>query len=78
MKTAISLPNDLFLLAEDFAKTSGMSRSELFATALREYMRARQNTDLTEKINVACAQLNHTLPADLAAMTRRKLLEVEW
>ena len=78
MKTAISLPNDLFILADEFAKSQGMSRSELFATALHEYILARQNSDLTEKINAACAKLNTALSVDLTAATRRKLLEVEW
>lgn len=78
MKTAISLPDDLFLLADEFAKEAGLSRSELYATALREYILSRQQDDLTERINAACAQLETSLPQDIAKATRQKLLEVEW
>jgi metal-responsive CopG/Arc/MetJ family transcriptional regulator len=78
MKTAISLPNDLFVMADEFAKNLGISRSELIATALREFIKIRQRNDLTEKINAACAKLDTTLPEDLARVSRQKLLEVEW
>jgi len=78
MKTAISLSDDLFLLADAFAKTVGMSRSELFATAVREYIKTHSRADLTERINAACAIVETKLPPDLAQTTRRKLLEVEW
>lgn len=78
MKTAISLPDDLFALADEFAKEAGLSRSELYATALREYILSRQQDDLTERINAACAQLDTSLPQDIAKATRQKLLEAEW
>lgn len=78
MKTAISLSDDLFLEADVFAKTLGMSRSELFATAVREYIKTHSRADLTERINAACAIIDSRLPPDLAQTTRRKLLEVEW
>jgi hypothetical protein len=78
MKTAISLSDDLFLLADNFAKTQGMSRSELFATAVHEYIRTHSRTDLTERINAACAMVETRLPPDLARATRQKLLAVEW
>lgn len=78
MKTAISLPDDLFILADEFAKDVGMSRSELYATALREFILSRQKDDLTERINAACARLDTSLPEDIAKITRQKLIEVEW
>lgn len=78
MKTAISLPDDLFTLADQFAKNLGMSRSEFYAKALRAYIAAQQNSNLTDQINEACAELNTALPADFANVTRRKLLELEW
>jgi metal-responsive CopG/Arc/MetJ family transcriptional regulator len=78
MKTAISLPDDLFMLADQFAKNLGISRSELYATAIRQFIIARQRDDLTEKINAACAKLDTSLPEDLARLTRQRLLEVEW
>lgn len=78
MKTAISLPDDLFLQADHLAKNLGMSRSEFYARALRSFIATRQSDELTERINAACAELDTTLPADLAGAARRTLLEVEW
>ncbi len=78
MKTAISLPDDLFILADEFAKNAGMSRSELYATALREFITSRQQDDLTARINAVCAELDTELPEEIARITRQNLTEVEW
>ena len=78
MKTAISLPDDLFVLADDFAKTRGMSRSELYAMALREYVDAHTGTNLIERINAACAGLDTSLPADIAHSARQTLVAAKW
>jgi metal-responsive CopG/Arc/MetJ family transcriptional regulator len=42
MKTAISIPDELFGAAETVAKRLGVSRSELYATALAAYIREHQ------------------------------------
>ena len=78
MKTAISLPDDLFVLADEFAKNAGMSRSELYVIALREFIMSRQRDDLTERINAVCTNLDTALPEDIARITLQKLLEAEW
>jgi metal-responsive CopG/Arc/MetJ family transcriptional regulator len=77
MKTAISIPDDLFVLADQFAKNFGMSRSEFYATAVRAFITSQKREPLTDRINAACSKLDTTLPEDIAKMTRRKLLEVE-
>lgn len=78
MKTAISLPDDVFHQADQIAKELGMSRSELYASALRAFIAARQRDDLTARINAACEELDTALPDDIAAAARRQLLEAEW
>lgn len=78
MKTAISLPDDLFITANNFAQTLGISRSELYAAALREYIQNHRKANLTERINAACAQIDTTLPEEIATTSRRRLLEAEW
>lgn len=74
MKTAIALPDDLFVLADDFAKQHGLSRSELYATTLRTYIGTHRHDDLTERINRACENLNTNLPDDMVRVARRTLL----
>ncbi|MEM7126730.1 MAG: hypothetical protein AAF702_10415 [Chloroflexota bacterium] len=78
MKTAISLPDELFVTANNFARMLGISRSELYAAALREYIENHRKANLVERINAACRQIETSLPEDIAAVTRRKLLEAEW
>ena len=58
MKTAISLPDELGHAADLFASQRDMSRSELYAKALSEYLTKHRGDDLTEKINMAMARIN--------------------
>ena len=58
MKTAISLPDELGHAADLFASQRDMSRSELYARALTEYLSKHRGDDLTEKINAAMARIN--------------------
>ncbi len=51
MKTAISLPEDLFRLAEITARRLKMSRSQLYATALAEFLERRKTSGITERLN---------------------------
>jgi metal-responsive CopG/Arc/MetJ family transcriptional regulator len=51
MKTAISIPDDLFMIAEKTAKNMGIPRSQLFALALEEFIDSRRKNLVTEKIN---------------------------
>ena len=55
MKTAVSLPDELFLSANDLAKQQGMSRSELYAVALAEYLAKHRDADVTTKLNEVLA-----------------------
>lgn len=41
MKTAVSIPNDLFEAAEQVRRQSGESRSALYAAAIRSYLLRR-------------------------------------
>ena len=55
MKTAVSLPDELFVSANDLAKRQGMSRSELYAVALAEYLAKHRDADVTSKLNEVLA-----------------------
>jgi len=71
MKTAISLP-------DNFAHIIGISCSELYTSAVREYITSHAEANLIEQVNAACDKVDTGLPNDIAVITRRKLLEVEW
>lgn len=53
IKTAISLGADLFREAEGVARRMKVSRSRLFATAMREFIERRRNQQILEAINAA-------------------------
>ncbi len=55
VKTAISLDESLFREAEEWAEKLGFSRSQLFARAVEEYVRRRENEELLARLNEAHA-----------------------
>jgi len=52
MKTAISLPDKLFHEADQFAQRAGVSRSELYATAITEYLARRNEAVVTARLDL--------------------------
>ena len=57
MKTAISLPDELYRTAERTAQDLGIPRSQLFARALEEFIRNHQKEGLTERLNEVYSSL---------------------
>ena len=51
MKTAISIPDDVFKDAERAAKKLGVSRSELYANAVAEFIERYRREGITEKLD---------------------------
>ena len=51
MKTAISLPDIVFLEAEETAKNLGISRSALYVNAISEYLKIHNRENITKKLN---------------------------
>lgn len=61
MKTAISIPDSLFEAAENFAQRMGLSRSELYAKAIQEYLKAHSGDRITEKLDAVYAENDSSL-----------------
>lgn len=51
MKTAISLPDDLFASADALASRLGVSRSELYATAVAEFLAKHTTSHVTAQLD---------------------------
>ncbi len=51
MKTAVSVPDDLFRQAEAAARRLRVSRSKLYATAISEFLDRQQKSAVTERLN---------------------------
>lgn len=78
MKTAVSIPDDVFEEAERLARRTRKSRSQLFSDALREYVARHTAGEVTEAMNRACAELGDPKDPFIAAATRRVLERSEW
>lgn len=53
MKTAISVPDDVFREVEKVARERRSSRSEVIVAALKEYLERRKSGDLLKALNEA-------------------------
>jgi len=78
MKTAVSLPDDVYERADRLAKRTGRSRSRLFADALREYVAAHSPDEITEAMNKACDETGSTPDPFVREAARRTLERSDW
>ena len=78
MKTAISIPDEVFEDAERLAKRLKRSRSELYSRAVAEYVARHAPDEVTDNMDRALEALDE--PADAFATTaaRRTLRRTEW
>ena len=68
MKVAISLPDPVFSAAEKLAHRLRVSRSQLYAQAIEEYLGNRQDVLITERLNAVYAtEQDPVEPAVMAA-----------
>lgn len=74
MKTAVSIPDDVFEQAEALARELNISRSELYANALRSIV-ASQDL-ITRQLDAVHGAVVHD-PA-IAAAARRAIRAIEW
>ena len=78
MKTSISLRDDLFHAAERIAASLGLTRSEFYAKALREYVNQHDDNDVTEKLNEVYAGVDSSVDDVLGTLQFRSLPREDW
>jgi antitoxin MazE6 len=78
MKTAISLPDDLFESADELAERMGVSRSHLYATAVAEYVAKNRDQDVTARLNDVYSEEEAGLEPELRRAQVRSLGKSEW
>ena len=76
VKTAISIPDDVFRRAERLAKRRKVSRSELYTSALIQMLDAEPGEDLTRSCDAAFADDRPDRFTNAAA--RAALAAIEW
>jgi metal-responsive CopG/Arc/MetJ family transcriptional regulator len=82
MKTAVSIPDDVFQGAERLARHSRKSRSELYADAVREYIARHSTVEVTEAYDALVGDLGPPHHSDQASFAmqaaKRTLSRSEW
>ena len=78
MKTAVSIPDDVFEKVERIARRGRRSRSEVFSAALKEYIARHAPDEVTDAMNRVCKQVGDKDDAFVTAASRRILQRVEW
>jgi metal-responsive CopG/Arc/MetJ family transcriptional regulator len=78
MKTAISLPDELYKSGDALAKRLGVSRSELYARALAELVAKHKASQFTQRLNAVYATEESRLDATTTAAQSRTLSRDSW
>ena len=78
MKTALSIPDDLFASADALAKRLGLSRSRLYASALQEFISKHKSKNVTERLNAVYASQDSSLDETLREIQARSIEKNTW
>ena len=81
MKTAVSIPDDVFEKVERLARRGQRSRSEVFSAALAEYVARHAPDEVTDAMNRVCAEVagQDVQPDGFVRTAGRRVLEnTEW
>ncbi len=78
MKTAISVPDEVFEAADRTAKKLGVSRSELYSMAVYEYIERHRVEDVTSRLNDLYASESSELDECLGQMQGHSMKKEDW
>ena len=78
MKTAVSVPDDVFEQVERLAQRAKKSRSQLFSEALREYVARHAPDEVTEAMDRVVGELGVGQDEFVSEASRRLLEATEW
>ena len=78
MKTAISIPDDVFESADELAERMGVSRSWLYASAVAEYVAKHEDATVTAQLNAVYVDQPSQLDPAVRKAQRRSVRRAEW
>ena len=78
MKTAISIPDDMFYAAEELSQRLGVSRSELYTRAVAAFLEHQRATGVKEALDAIYAVEDARLNPVLARLQALALPREEW
>jgi metal-responsive CopG/Arc/MetJ family transcriptional regulator len=80
MKTAVSIPDSLFEDADRLARERGMSRSQLYAQAIAQYVEQQKGLGVREKLDMlySAEPEEGMLDSETAALQERSVRSRKW
>lgn len=78
MKTAVSIPDDVYTEAEQLVRRLGKSRSQLYTEALREYLSRHDPDAVTEALNRLADEFDTRSDPAVAAAAIELFRKDEW
>lgn len=78
MKTAISIPDSLFAEAERAAASMGVSRSQLYARALKRLLESRRDEEITRRLDEVYDETRGELDDGIAKIQFASIPREEW
>jgi metal-responsive CopG/Arc/MetJ family transcriptional regulator len=78
MKTAVSVPAEVYEQAEELAQRTGRTRSEIYSTALRDYLAHHEADPVTAAMDRVLSEVDPDADPFLDAAAQETLAEAEW
>lgn len=78
MKTAISIPDEIFEEAEKLTQRLGVSRSELYSKAVSSFVKSHRNQGITDQLNKIYGEENSSLEPGFHHLQRLSLKPEKW
>jgi len=78
MKTAISIPDRLFVAAAALAKRLDISRNEIYTRAIASYVEANRSLRVRERLDSVYSVESSRLDDDVSKMQFASILEERW
>ena len=78
MKTAISIPDQVFEAAESLASRLGVSRSELYAKAVEAFIKQHRNQGVTARLNEVYSSESNSLDDEYYKLQQCSIEREDW
>lgn len=78
MKTAISIPQEIFKSAEKLAGKMGVSRSQLYVSAIKSYVEAHEGEAITTRLNEIYGPIDSRLDPGLKKLQAKAISRNHW
>jgi metal-responsive CopG/Arc/MetJ family transcriptional regulator len=78
MKTAISIPDKLFVAADQYAKNHGFSRSNLYAKAIAQFLEHHPADHITNQLNKVYKGKKSKLNSTVSSLQFHSIEKEKW